>query len=52
MPKKIVNQEPNIRLDKYLTKALQAEHGFSRAYVQKMIEQGLVLVNGQIGHAS
>jgi 23S rRNA pseudouridine1911/1915/1917 synthase len=39
----------NIRLDKYLTKVLPQ---FSRAYLQKLIEQGYVLVNGQITKAS
>ena len=41
--------DPNIRLDKYLTQALPQ---FSRAYLQKLIEQGHVLVNGQITKAS
>jgi 23S rRNA pseudouridine1911/1915/1917 synthase len=40
---------PNIRLDKYLTQALPQ---FSRAYLQKLIEQGYVLVNGQRAKAS
>jgi 23S rRNA pseudouridine1911/1915/1917 synthase len=35
---------PNIRLDKYLTQVLPQ---FSRAYLQKLIGQGHVLVNGQ-----
>jgi 23S rRNA pseudouridine1911/1915/1917 synthase len=35
---------PNIRLDKYLTKVIPQ---FSRAYLQKLIGQGYVLVNGQ-----
>ena len=40
---------PNIRLDKYLTQVIPK---FSRAYLQKLIEQGYVLVNGQITKAS
>ena len=40
---------PNIRLDKYLTQFLPQ---FSRAYLQKLIEQGYVLVNGQRTKAS
>jgi 23S rRNA pseudouridine1911/1915/1917 synthase len=35
---------PNIRLDKYLTQVLPQ---FSRAYLQKLIVQGYILVNGQ-----
>jgi len=35
---------PNIRLDKYLTQVLPQ---FSRAYLQKLIGQGYILVNGQ-----
>ena len=35
---------PGIRLDKYLTQALPQ---FSRSYLQKLIEQGCILVNGQ-----
>jgi 23S rRNA pseudouridine1911/1915/1917 synthase len=41
--------DPNIRLDKYLTQVLPQ---FSRAYSQKLIEQGHVLINGQIAKAS
>ncbi|MGA2671161.1 MAG: RluA family pseudouridine synthase [Dehalococcoidia bacterium] len=41
--------DPNIRLDKYLTQVLPQ---FSRAYLQKLIEQGHVLINGQITKAS
>jgi 23S rRNA pseudouridine1911/1915/1917 synthase len=41
--------DPDIRLDKYLTQALPQ---FSRAYLQKLIEQGHVLVNEQITKAS
>jgi 23S rRNA pseudouridine1911/1915/1917 synthase len=40
---------PDIRLDKYLSQALPQ---FSRAYLQKLIEQGYVLVNGQMAKAS
>jgi 23S rRNA pseudouridine1911/1915/1917 synthase len=40
---------PNTRLDKYLTQVLPQ---FSRAYLQKLIEQGYVLVNGQMTKAS
>ena len=40
---------PNIRLDKYLTQVLPQ---FSRAYLQKLIEQGYVLVNEQMTKAS
>jgi 23S rRNA pseudouridine1911/1915/1917 synthase len=40
---------PDIRLDKYLTQVLPQ---FSRAYLQKLIEQGRVLVNRQITKAS
>lgn len=35
---------PSVRLDKYLTQVLPQ---FSRAYLQKLIEQGYVLVSGQ-----
>jgi len=35
---------PDVRLDKYLTQVLPQ---FSRAYLQRLIEQGYVLVNGQ-----
>jgi 23S rRNA pseudouridine1911/1915/1917 synthase len=35
---------PDIRLDKYLTQVLPQ---FSRAYLQKLIVQGCILVNGQ-----
>jgi 23S rRNA pseudouridine1911/1915/1917 synthase len=35
---------PDIRLDKYLTRLLPQ---FSRAYLQKLIGQGYVLINGQ-----
>ena len=41
--------DPNIRLDKYLTQVLPQ---FSRAYLQKLIEQGHVLINEQIAKAS
>jgi 23S rRNA pseudouridine1911/1915/1917 synthase len=40
---------PNMRLDKYLSQALPQ---FSRAYLQKLIEQGYVLVNGKRAKAS
>jgi len=40
---------PDIRLDKYLTEVLPQ---FSRAYLQKLIEEGHVLVNGQMAKAS
>jgi 23S rRNA pseudouridine1911/1915/1917 synthase len=40
---------PNIRLDKYLTDVLPQ---FSRAYLQKLIGQGYVLVNGHRTKAS
>jgi 23S rRNA pseudouridine1911/1915/1917 synthase len=40
---------PNIRLDKYLTQVLPQ---FSRSYLQKLIGQGHVLVNGQRTKAS
>jgi 23S rRNA pseudouridine1911/1915/1917 synthase len=40
---------PNIRLDKYLTQVLPQ---FSRAYLQKLIVQGYILVNGQRTKAS
>jgi 23S rRNA pseudouridine1911/1915/1917 synthase len=40
---------PDIRLDKYLTQVLPQ---FSRAYLQRLIEQGHVLVNGQKAKAS
>jgi 23S rRNA pseudouridine1911/1915/1917 synthase len=39
----------NLRLDKYLTQVLPQ---FSRAYLQKLIGQGYVLVNGQMAKAS
>ena len=35
---------PDIRLDKYLTQVLPQ---FSRSYLQKLIEQGHILINGQ-----
>jgi 23S rRNA pseudouridine1911/1915/1917 synthase len=40
---------PDIRLDKYLTQVLPQ---FSRAYLQRLIEQGYVLINGQKAKAS
>jgi len=40
---------PDIRLDRYLTQVLPQ---LSRAYLQKLIEQGYVLVNGQMAKAS
>lgn len=40
---------PNIRLDRYLTQVLSP---FSRAYLQRLIRQGHVLINGQIAKAS
>jgi len=40
---------PNIRLDKYLTQVFPQ---CSRAYLQKLIEQGYVLVNGHMTKAS
>jgi 23S rRNA pseudouridine1911/1915/1917 synthase len=40
---------PDIRLDKYLIQVLPQS---SRAYLQKLIEQGYVLVNGQKAKAS
>jgi 23S rRNA pseudouridine1911/1915/1917 synthase len=40
---------PSIRLDKYLAQVLPQ---FSRAYLQKLIEQGYVLANGQRAKAS
>jgi len=40
---------PDVRLDKYLTRVLPQ---FSRAYLQRLIEQGDVLVNGQRAKAS
>jgi len=40
---------PDVRLDKYLTQVLPR---FSRAYLQRLIEQGDVLVNGQKAKAS
>jgi 23S rRNA pseudouridine1911/1915/1917 synthase len=40
---------PDVRLDKYLARALPE---FSRAHLQRLIEQGYVLVNGQRTKAS
>ncbi len=40
---------PDVRLDKYLTQVLPQ---FSRAYLQRLIEQGYVLVNGLKAKAS
>jgi len=40
---------PNIRLDKYLSQVLPQ---FSRAYLQKLVVQGCILVNGQRAKAS
>ncbi len=40
---------PDIRLDKYLTQLLPQ---FSRAYFQRLIEQGYILVNGRKARAS
>jgi 23S rRNA pseudouridine1911/1915/1917 synthase len=40
---------PNVRLDKYLAQALSE---FSRAQLQRLIEQGYVLINGQRTKAS
>jgi 23S rRNA pseudouridine1911/1915/1917 synthase len=41
--------DADIRLDKYLTRVLPQ---FSRAYVQRLIDQGCVLVNGEKAKAS
>ncbi len=40
---------PDIRLDKYLTRVLPQ---FSRAYLQRLIEQGYILINGRRTKAS
>lgn len=40
---------PNLRLDKYLSQVLPQ---FSRAYLQRLIEQGHILVNGRTTRAS
>jgi 23S rRNA pseudouridine1911/1915/1917 synthase len=40
---------PNIRLDKYLTEVLPQ---FSRVYLQRLIRQGHILINGQMAKAS
>lgn len=40
---------PGVRLDKYVTQVLPE---FSRSYIQKLIEQGYILVNGQKTKAS
>ena len=40
---------PNVRLDKYLTEVLPQ---FSRVYLQRLIRQGHVLINGQMAKAS
>jgi len=47
MKRKIINQENKVRLDKYLTETLKTEFDFSRAYIQKMISEKKVLVNGK-----
>lgn len=46
--KKIVSEEENIRLDKYLKDKLE----YSREYIQKLIHNDLILVNGKIEKAS
>ena len=43
------SQTPNVRLDKYLTEVLPQ---FSRVYLQRLIRQGHVLINGQMAKAS
>jgi len=43
------SQAPNVRLDKYLTEVLSQ---FSRVYLQRLIRQGHVLINGQMAKAS
>ena len=45
----IHSQARNIRLDKYLSQLLPQ---FSRAYLQRLIRQGHVLINGQMAKAS
>jgi 23S rRNA pseudouridine1911/1915/1917 synthase len=42
-------QAPNVRLDKYLTQIFPQ---FSRAYIQRLIRHGHVLINGQMAKAS
>ncbi|QEH62087.1 23S rRNA pseudouridine1911/1915/1917 synthase [Spiroplasma chinense] len=44
----IILQEDSGRLDKYATNYLQEEFDFSRSYIQKLIEQGFILVNDNI----
>ncbi len=46
--KKIVGNDSNIRIDKYLTENLD----YSREFIQKLITEGLVLVNGKLVKAS
>jgi 23S rRNA pseudouridine1911/1915/1917 synthase len=43
------SQAPNVRLDKYLTEVLPQ---FSRAYLQRLIREGHVLIDGQMAKAS
>jgi len=52
MKRKIINQENKVRLDKYLTETLKTEFDFSRAYIQKMISDKKVLVNGKVVNAN
>jgi 23S rRNA pseudouridine1911/1915/1917 synthase len=46
---RLVVKESNLRLDKYIS---QAYPEFTRSYIQKLIEEGYVVVSGRIGKAS
>ncbi|AHI53106.1 RluA family pseudouridine synthase [Spiroplasma culicicola] len=44
----ITVEQGSIRLDKFVTDYLKEEYDFSRSYVQKLIEEGYILVNQNI----
>jgi 23S rRNA pseudouridine1911/1915/1917 synthase len=46
---RLVVKESNLRLDKYISQACPE---FTRSYIQKLIEEGHVVVSGRIGKAS
>ncbi|WP_031543122.1 RluA family pseudouridine synthase [Mesoplasma photuris] len=45
---KLSSTQSGVRLDKYLSEVLKDEHEFSRAFLQKLIKDGNVLVNDVI----
>jgi 23S rRNA pseudouridine1911/1915/1917 synthase len=46
---RLVVKESNLRLDKYISQACPE---FTRSYIQKLIEEGYVVVSGRMGKAS